>query len=174
MHWTLKLLLAPISLILLGVCLMIGGTVFTWQGYANRVPERSELAVIAGTVHGITRHSNRRLGEESFVRYELELSSLSSLVLTEERLAAMKLGQPELQALKGKTIEALVTPRTNYEIWEFTASGKKLQDYDVDGARYYRMLAANGPLASAAGLLLLVIGLIALRIKQFRGVRAQR
>lgn len=168
MHWTLRLLLAPATLITLGIAIMVLGIALTFNGYANRIPERLDLARIAGTVQNITKLANRRQGQESFVRYELELAPADKLILTEEKLAAMKLDQSQLQALKGKAIEALVTPRTNYEIWEFIANGAVVQRYDADAAQRYRTRAANGPLGAAAGLLILLVGLIALRIKQFR------
>ena len=174
MHWTLRILLAPATLIVLGVLIFAGGVTLTFNGFANRIPERAHLTRIAGTVQGITRLANRRQGEEFFVRYEVELNPRATLVITEERLASMKLDATKLNGLNGKPIEALVTPRTNYEIWEFSVNGEMLQAYDERAAKYYRAEAGNGPLVAGGGILLLIVGLLALRFKQLRQPRSSR
>lgn len=168
MKWLLKILFASATMILLGIVLIISGIGFVLNGFGHRIPERSQLEIIAGTLVDKTEKAVSAPGQDRRSWFELELSPRGILVLTTERLAMMNLKPSQLSELKGKRIVALVTPQTNYEVWEFIADDKTLLNYDAEMALYYRMRIKFGLIMGAAGCLILAAGLIALRIRQYR------
>jgi hypothetical protein len=169
MKWV-KALLSPVLWTVLGCLTFILGIALMWDGYANGLPERSELITVGGMVQEVERISVRQPGGPPLVRFELQLSPMSKLVLTEKYLTTMQIAPADVYAMSGKTIEALITPKKNFEIWEFTANSKKLLTYGPENevsARRSKTEASIGTRLTGIGLLILILGSIILRIRQW-------
>lgn len=177
MKWV-KLIFNPVGWIIVGCVLLILGVALMWDGYANGLPERSELVIVEGVVREVARMSNRRPGAPPNVRYELDMLPPFKLVLTEEYMEKMHITKADVYALSGQTVEALIAPKKNFEFWEFTANGKKLLNYGPDqeaAAKRSKTEASIGTRCTGIGLLIIIFAGIAARIRHwYRSSRRNR
>ncbi len=156
----LKLIFTPLGFVLIGLIAGGVGISMAMEGRDGKVPERTELKQVAGSVQKITKTWKEKRGVKRNVKYEVEMKAADGgsfkLIVPEKRLT-----EQQAEMLYRGPVTALLRDGDKSDVWELSVGGNSLINYASSRTARIRQLASqakNGPYLAGSGVVLALVG----------------